>query len=148
MGEKEIRDFTAALALVLKIRPPVIASRKPEGVSTTQLGALDVNTRGIWVRRDIDERDIFFAVAHEMRHLWQFEKRREMFETYQSNKVLSIREYNLQPAELDANAFGFLIMRSWFGLEPLFNGLEDGTKQKIRERAKVIEAELAREGYE
>lgn len=143
-----LNRFADALAAVLKICPPVITSKKPEGVSATQLGALDVNTRSIWVRRDIDERDIYFAIAHEMRHLWQFEKRREMFDAYQSNTVLSIHEYNLQPAELDANAFAFLIMRSWFGLEPLFNSLDDGTKQKIRERAKVIEAELAWEEYE
>lgn len=148
MADKNLRNYTTALAVVLKIRPPVISSKKPKGVSATQFGALDVNTRSIWVRRGIDERDIYFAVAHEMRHLWQFEKHHEMFDEYQSNSVLSIHEYNLQPAELDANAFAFLIMRRWFGLEPLFNGLNDGTKQKIRARAKVIEAELAREEYE
>lgn len=50
----------------------------------------------------------------------------------------NIETYNLQLAELDANAFGCLIMISFFQRKPLFNGLPDSVKSKIYKRMEYL----------
>ena len=84
--------------------------------------------------------DLFFAIAHELRHVWQI-KNAESFSlsTYQPIDLLhSVEEYNLQTAEIDANAFAAVIMVDYFGVKPLFNNLSETVKEQIFERMEMI----------
>ena len=54
----------------------------------------------------------------------------------------SIEEYNLQIAELDANAFAGLIMIEFFHIKPLFEGVSDSVKSKIYKRMEYLRATL------
>lgn len=76
------------------------------------------------------------------RHLWQHEYRSELLAGYVTNSNTNVKDYNMQRAEIDANAFGLVVMKNWFGLAPLFQGLDNDVKSKIAKRAKVIEKEL------
>ena len=49
-----------------------------------------------------------------------------------------MEEYNLQIAELDANAFGGLVMIKFFHIKPLFEGVPISVKSKIFERMEYL----------
>lgn len=140
--KSSLSKYTAALAAVLEIEPPTISFEEPDGMTATQLGALDLESRDIWVRRTAEDADKLFAIAHEMRHLWQAEKRPEMLTGYVSAANINNVAYNNQDAELDANAFAVAIMRAFFGLVPLFTGVDENLKRDIRARADVISRKL------
>jgi len=74
-----------------------------------------------------DQLHQFFSIAHELRHIWQIQNDEELyFSTYKPIDLFSsVEEYNLQIAELDANAFAGLIMIDFFHLKPLFEGVPD-----------------------
>ena len=139
--KKTLRRWTRLVcdALGLSKAPALIFDRSRLRTSTT-MAALKSDGSRICVRDDIDKGpDLYFAIAHELRHAWQLEKRPAMFENYQASDELDIVAYNLQPAELDANAFGALVMRDAFGIEPLFEGLPDEVRSAIRAAEAKIE---------
>ena len=59
-----------------------------------------------------------------------------------SDKCSSIEEYNLQIAEVDANAFASIIMVEYFKLQPQWNGLSDKVISAINDRINIIIREL------
>lgn len=88
--------------------------------------------------------DLYFSVAHELRHLWQIKTNEEYyFANYKPINETDLETYNLQPAEVDANAFGFIIMQDAFGVKPLYNELSETVKSAIMDRkAKILEEEF------
>lgn len=82
--------------------------------------------------------DIMFAIAHELRHKWQAENCPEIFQNYINSTDTDIEQYNLQSAEIDANAYAMVIMESGFGITPQFKGLSEKIKKKISLRANEI----------
>lgn len=93
--------------------------------------------------RDIgeqDERDVLFAIAHEIRHIWQIRKHEnEFFENYKPTRSCrNVNEYNLQEAELDANAYATAVMVAHFNCHPMFKGLDKMVKDEIYRRASGI----------
>lgn len=86
--------------------------------------------------------DIMFAIAHELRHKWQMENCPEIFQNYINSTDTDIEQYNLQynlqSAEIDANAYAMVIMESGFGVTPQFKGLSEKIKKKILSRANEI----------
>lgn len=88
--------------------------------------------------------DVCFAVAHELRHVWQIRNNYSFYFTdYKSSNLCdNLEEYNLQPAEIDANAFSGVIMVAFFHLRPQFNGLSDTVKAKMSERMEHIKTTL------
>lgn len=76
------------------------------------------------------EYDYIFAIAHEMRHYWQIVNRLIELDTCGGSGG-SKDAYNLQPEELDAQAFGAFVMQKYFGVKPLFKGLDGKTKKAI-----------------
>lgn len=76
--------------------------------------------------------DIYFAICHELRHVYQMEYAPSIFKQYTAiDKGLSTEEYNLQPAEIDANAFAAVYMHKKFGVSPLFRGYSEKLKNEI-----------------
>lgn len=76
-----------------------------------------------------------------MRHKYQIDNKMFDFNNYKKSSEISIRDYNLQFEEIDANAYAYLIMMEQFGIELKFNGLDMDMKQKIRRRAEEIAKE-------
>ena len=62
--------------------------------------------------------DIMFAIAHELRHKWQAENCPEIFQDYVNSTEIGMEQYNLQNAEIDANAYAMVIMESGFEVNP------------------------------
>jgi hypothetical protein len=82
--------------------------------------------------------DIMFAIAHELRHIWQMKNCPEIFQNYINSTDTDIEQYNLQSAEIDANAYAMVVMESGFGVSPQFKGLSEKIKKKILSRANEI----------
>ena len=76
--------------------------------------------------------DIYFAICHELRHVYQTVYAPDLFSQYATiDDGLSTEEYNLQPAEIDANAFAAVYMHKKFGVSPLFRGYSEKVKNEI-----------------
>ncbi len=110
--------------------------------TSTQIAAADIEKNIIYTKKSInDEKLMFFAIAHELRHLWQNEHKNEMIKQFNEEK-LDINKYNDQEAEIDANAFATAIMVAVFNVKPLFYEFDDKIKEKIYEKAKKIVEEF------
>lgn len=82
--------------------------------------------------------DLLFFMAHELRHKWQYVNRPEMLENYKSTNELSLHDYNMQLAEIDANGFATLIMEEAFGVSPTFDALDDEVVDVIYSHADIL----------
>ena len=82
--------------------------------------------------------DALFAVCHELRHVYQSIHYPDIFKSYQELGTLDTESYNLQEAEVDANAYAGLFMEQLFGVSPLFNGYSEKVKAAIEKRKSEI----------
>lgn len=83
--------------------------------------------------------DQLFAIAHELRHLWQMQEDEDYyFHNYKSVNETDNETYNLQIAEVDANAFASVIMIDWFGLQPLYHGMSDKVVAAIKHHITLL----------
>ena len=135
----DLTGFAAAICDDLGIpRPHVeLAARL---TTNTQLGAYAPETNTIFVRRDAGKLDKAFALAHELRHIWQIKQGWAVIGKPDSAQI-PVSDYNLQAAEIDANAYAMLVMRELFIVTPLFSGLSEEVVDKIRMRAAAIASE-------
>lgn len=144
--QKSVEKFVAELCQILNVPTPKLVVDNEPLQTETKLARLtppDDETTGYKIYIKPVEKptpDLMFAIAHELRHEWQFEKRKEVFfkEYHLRAECRDVEEYNNQLAELDAHAFAAIVMVNYFGLEPQFNGLSENTKRKIKERVKDI----------
>lgn len=89
--------------------------------------------------------DAYFAICHELRHVYQIKYNDQIFEKYiEKDTGISTEHYNLQEAEIDANAFGSLYMQVNFGVKPLFLGYSDKVKGKIDKQIEKIMRDTAK----
>lgn len=89
--------------------------------------------------------DAYFAICHELRHVYQIKYNDQIFEKYvEKDTDISTENYNLQEAEIDANAFGSLYMQVNFGVKPLFLGYSDKVKGKIDKQIEKITRDTAK----
>lgn len=78
--------------------------------------------------------DALFAICHEMRHVYQSKYMKGIFKDYAEIGEVDNEEYNLQEAELDANAYAAMVMKREFGVSPQFKGYSERVKKAIRDR--------------
>ena len=142
LDKKCVERYINILCASLDIVPPRVHYGVKEMQSETTIAQA---TRVGWdiYLRDIgeqDERDVLFAIAHEIRHIWQIRKlENEFFENYKpSHLCRNVNEYNLQKAELDANAYATAVMVTRFNCSPMFKGLDKRVKDEIYRRASGI----------
>lgn len=83
--------------------------------------------------------DALFAICHEMRHIYQSKYMKGIFKDYVEIGELDIEEYNLQEAELDANAYAAMVMKREFGVSPQFKGYSERVKKAIWDREVQVE---------
>lgn len=131
--------FINEVCKILEINPPQVSVGENHFANTTMLAQCSSDGRHIFLRNKEVNPDIFFSIAHELRHVWQIRYHSGILDDYiPSDLSLTVDEYNLQPAEIDANAFGLVIMNTFFGITPRFDGLSAGVKDRIKEQARII----------
>ena len=141
MDKKQICiKFSREICDILDIPVPVIKFVSADRMHTgTQIAALTPDA--VLIRNDIEvSAELFFALAHELRHAYQIAGG-ESLEEYRTSDRISIEQYNLQPLEVDANAFGALIMSDFFGIVPQFRNMPDTVRKAIKDRMKQLQKE-------
>ena len=110
----------------------------------TQLAALAYeNEKSILYLRtkyEYGDVDMAFAIAHELRHKYQIDTHVFDFDNNKTSDKLSIREYNLQSEEVDANAYAYIVLLDFFKLKVDFKLLlkDDAVADVIMKRVDVI----------
>lgn len=128
---------------VLKIRTPKWIEVE-ELDTSTQIAAADIEKNIIYTKKSInDEKLMLFAIAHELRHMWQAKNKKDLLIKFDKSKK-DIERYNEQEAEIDANAFATAIMVAMFGVKPLFS-LDEKIKKKIYTKSEKILEEIEKE---
>ena len=138
--DENLYRFIVEICNKLDISVPIISFETSHFTSDTMLAQCLSDGTKIYLRKkDIADPDYLFAIVHELRHVWQIKTDKEKyFANYKTIDMLnSIEEYNLQPAELDANAYAGYIMQLYFGLTPLYKGLPEYIKNKIYDMIKM-----------
>lgn len=141
MDKKQICiKFSREICDILDVPVPFIKFVSADRMHTgTQIAALTPDA--VLIRNDIEvSAELFFALAHELRHAYQIASG-ESLEEYRTSDRISIEQYNLQPLEVDANAFGALIMSDFFGIVPQFRNMPDTVRKAIKDRMKQLQKE-------
>lgn len=135
------QEFILAICDVLNITPPTILYDTSNFQTDTMMAQCSPDGSTIYLKKyDKPNPDQFFSIAHELRHIWQMKNNEQLyFSKYKPiDMCTSGEEYNLQIAELDANAFAGLVMIDFFHLKPLFEGIPDSVKSKLFERMEYL----------
>lgn len=83
--------------------------------------------------------DQLFAASCELRREWQRRTDRERYcGSHKPADRLSVRDFSMQPAEVDANAFGAVVCLAFFGVEPVFDELPGVVRSSIESRIDEI----------
>lgn len=136
-----IYDFINDICDILDVPVPTVSFDTSNFLTNTTMAQYDSDNSIIYLKKyDEPNPDQFFAIAHELRHIWQIHYYEHLFfSTYKPvNLCSSIEEYNTQIAELDANAFAGVVMIDFFGMKPLFNGVSKSVKLKIYDRMEYL----------
>lgn len=136
-----IYDFISDICDLLNIPEPSISFDTSKFPTNTMMAQCDLDDFIIYLKKyDKPNFDQIFSIAHELRHIWQIQNDKQLyFSAYKPIDLCSsVEEYNLQIAEIDANAFAYIIMVDNFHLKPLFEGLSDTVKTKIHERVSYL----------
>ena len=140
-----IQEFIIDICDILNISVPSISFDASNFTTDTMMAQVNPDGSIIYLKKyDKPNPDQLFSIAHELRHIWQMQNDKKLyFSAYKPiNLCVSVEEYNLQIAELDANAFAGLVMIEFFHLKPLFEGVPDSVKSKIFERMEYLKAQL------
>lgn len=138
----DMRDIARVLCRQLEIKMPKIEVGDIPFATETTLAAYIPEEDKIILRSDEETPDSLFALAHEIRHVWQSVWQPDIFAEYKQSADMPVEAYNLQHAEIDANAYAAMVMVTITGLTPLFNGLSERAIEKIWQRAREIDSEL------
>lgn len=138
------KTLTSDMADMLGIPVPNIRRTSDKDILLNGIACADPTHWTIWIKEsatneDPTEDDVC-AIAHEMRHLWQYKRCRKEFESYmatykRATTSFPINDYNSQPVELDAHAFAFYFMTLKFGIQPAYDTFSEDLRKKIRTRA-------------
>lgn len=131
-----IIEFVKDICEELNIDVPEISYDTSKFATETMMALCDGNT--IYIKPcDKPTPDMLFSIAHELRHMWQIKTDNHLyFDNYKTSKEVDIETYNLQLAEIDANAYATVVMVDYFGLKPLYNGMSDKVISAIQEHIK------------
>lgn len=123
----------------LNIKRPKVSHDTSVFTSSTMLAMVSPGGETIHVPDRPTDPDLLFSAAHELRHVWQMKNTPQVFEAYKPREhCFTIQEYNLQEAELDANAYAGHIMIKLYGLHPRFDGMTDLVKNEIFKRMETL----------
>ena len=140
-----VQKFIEEICDILNISIPLISYDTSHFQSDTMMAQCSSNGNQIFIKRYIKPHpDQFFSIAHELRHIWQIRTNHDLyFSNYQTVEIIGPEKYNLQIAEVDANAFASVIMIDFFHLQPQYKGLSDSIISAIKKRIDEIVIELS-----
>lgn len=136
-----IKEFITDVCELLEIEIPKISYDTSHFPTKTTLAQCEPTANIIYLTKvDKPNPDYVFSIAHELRHIYQYQTDEEFYlSVYKpSNKCSSVEEYNLQIAEVDANAFAAIIMTDFFSMKPQWNGLSGKVVDTIEKRIKFL----------
>lgn len=140
-----IEEFITDVCELLEITVPKISYDTSHFPTKTTLAQCEPSVNTIYLNKtDKPNPDYIFSIAHELRHIYQYQTNEKFYlsEYKPSNKCSSVEEYNLQVAEVDANAFASIVMTDFFSMKPQWNGLSENVIKAIDKRIKIIIHEL------
>lgn len=114
-----IKQMIKLNADALGIEPPNVKTVERLGTPST-IAAAATDGSHIAVVKDINvltETFVFFAISHEMRHIWQIRSGFNLTD-YAESADTDITAYNSQPAEVDAHAWAIIAVSSVYGIRP------------------------------
>ena len=136
-----IEEFITDICELLKIEVPKISYDTSHFHTKTTLAQCEPTVNIIYLTKiDKPNTDYIFSIAHELRHMYQYLTNEEFYllEYKPSNKCSSVEEYNLQIAEVDANAFAAIVITDFFSLKPQWHGLSNKVIDAIEKRIKFL----------
>lgn len=136
-----IEKFITDVCELLEIEVPKISYDTSHFLTTTTLAQCEPSENVIYLNKvDKPNPDYVFCIAHELRHIYQYQTDEYFYlsEYKSSDKCSSIEEYNLQIAEVDANAFASIVMTDFFSLKPQWHGLSNKVVDTIEKRIKFL----------
>lgn len=123
----------------LKIKRPKVSHDTSVFTSPTMMAMVSPDGKTIHIKNEKPNPDLFFAISHELRHIWQMNNAPHMFDSYlPREQCMTTTQYNLQEAELDANAYAGHTMIILYGLHPRFDGMADIVKEEIFKRMEKL----------
>lgn len=135
---KKIEMFVDQICCELEINQVTIICNSSVFLTNTQLAAL-IDGVLYLPENPVVTPDLFFSIAHELRHAWQIKNDKEaFFYDYRTSDLIPLEDYNNQIAEVDAHAFATLVMINRFRLQPLYHGLSKKTVDLIEKRINQI----------
>ena len=140
-----IEEFITDICKLLDIQVPSISYDTSHFPTETTMAQCELTSNTIYLNKlDKPNPDYLFAIAHELRHIFQYQADEQFYLTnYKtSDNCSSVEEYNLQIAEVDANAFASIIMVEYFHMQPQWNDLSDKVISAINDRINIIIREL------
>lgn len=139
--ERFLKDVIDTVADDLNIEPPELEynlEKKSKGNISALVLDENREVNAIAISDEINMNDLVFSIVHELRHAYQIKYHSEMFDNYKQIGEISFEKYNLQEAEIDANAYASLFVEYNFKIKPLFNGYSQKVKKLIEKRKKEI----------
>lgn len=136
-----IEKFITDVCELLEIEVPKISYDTSHFLTTTTLAQCEPYENVIYLNKvDKPNPDYVFSITHELRHIYQYQTDEHFYlsEYKSSDKCSSIEEYNLQIAEVDANAFASIVMTDFFSLKPQWHGLSNKVVDTIEKRIKFL----------
>ena len=136
-----IEEFITDICELLCIEVPSISYDTSHFSTETTMAQCELTNNIIYLNKiDNPNPDYLFAIAHELRHIFQYQNDEKFYlSNYKtSDKCSSIEEYNLQIAEVDANAFASIVMIEYFHMKPKWNGSSDKVINAINSRISII----------
>ena len=140
-----IEEFITDICDLLDIPFPSISYDTSHFPTETTMAQCELTSNIIYLNKlDKPNPDYLFAIAHELRHIFQYQDDENFYlsDYKTSDNCSSIEEYNLQIAEVDANAFASIVMVEYFHMQPQWNGLSDKVINAINDRINIIIREL------
>ena len=136
-----IEEFITDICELLDIPVLSISYDISHFPTKTTMAQCELTNNVIYLNKlDKPNPDYLFAIAHELRHIFQYQDDEQFYlSNYKtSDNCSSVEEYNLQIAEVDANAFASIIMVEYFHMKPLWNGLSDSVIRAINNRINFL----------
>lgn len=136
-----IEEFITDICDLLDIKVPSISYDTSHFQTKTTMAQCEPINSVIYLNKlDKPNPDYLFAIAHELRHIFQYQDNEIFYlSKYKtSDKCSSIEEYNLQIAEVDANAFASIVMVEYFRMQPQWNGLSNKVIDAINDRINFL----------
>lgn len=140
-----IQEFISDICNILDIPVPSVSFDTSHFPTDTMMAQVNSSGDIIYLKEyNKPNPDQLFSIAHELRHIWQIENHHDLyFSNYQTVDIIGTEKYNLQSAEIDANAFASIIMVDFFHLQPQYKGLSNSVISAIKTRINELVTELS-----